>query len=169
MKYSFLCLLFLFAVGVSADTITLTPFTEAESEDQDTYWERFQLFHRCLPMELEVSVSPEAKKIGVTEETLRIIAESRLRSARLYTTEGAGVLGVFLENVGACFNARVTFSKLVRDYVLEEPNLAITWAYGAIVQSRNKDLALNQLTQQVDLFLLEYLRVNEVACGGTDQ
>ena len=116
-------------------------------------------------MELEVSVNSEAKKIGVTEESIRIIAESRLRSARLYTTDGASRLGVYVEGTGACFTTGVVFKKLVLDFETDKPNLAPMWQSGATIQSKNKNIVLNVLSQLVDRFLVEYLRVNETACG----
>ena len=53
--------------------------------------ERFDLFNRCRPVALGAAfVSPaQAGEIGLTEADLRVTAESRLRSARLYTARAA--------------------------------------------------------------------------------
>ena len=47
--------------------------------------EQFILFNHCRPMALDVErLSKDAKKIGLSQESIQSTVESRLRSARLY-------------------------------------------------------------------------------------
>ena len=65
-------------VGVTA--------TATGQEDNATGGQRFQLLNNCAPMRLIVeTLDEDAAAIGLTTESLQLAAESRLRSARLFT------------------------------------------------------------------------------------
>ena len=65
-------------VGVTA--------TATGQEDDATGGQRFQLLNNCAPMRLIVeTLDEDAAAIGLTTESLQLAAESRLRSARLFT------------------------------------------------------------------------------------
>ena len=49
-------------------------------------WDRFELFNACRPMMLVVEgLTPDAQAVRLTKERIQLAAESRLRTARLYT------------------------------------------------------------------------------------
>ena len=61
--------------------------------------ERFKLFTGCAQVRLTVALSGETgEKIGLTEERVRTLVESRLRAARLYLSEGT-LRGVIIVGV----------------------------------------------------------------------
>ena len=64
--------------------LTATPPSAEEVSDFD----RFQLWHYCLPTDLVVEGLPkDAANIGLTKKAITIAVRSRLRAARLYEAE----------------------------------------------------------------------------------
>ena len=74
---------------------------------------RFRLFSDCSPMWLVIeNLSSDAKKIGLTEEALQAAVESRLRTARLYTSDTLKpYLYVQVSVVREAFSARLEYKK----------------------------------------------------------
>ena len=65
---------------------------------------------------------------------------------------------------GSAFNIMVAYIKFVRD-VDGQPGFAITWHTGATgTHSSDANFIVSGLSQQLDEFLVQYLRVNEGAC-----
>ena len=63
----------------------------AAGQTQVTARERFELFNNCGRMRLIVEgLNPDAAAIGLTEKRLQFAVESRLRGARLYTSDPGG-------------------------------------------------------------------------------
>ena len=132
--------------------------------------ERFQLFNFCLPMALIVEeLSDGAAEIELTEERIQTMAESRLRAARLFTsttTPADTYLYVRVTVVGGAFSMRLEFKKRVSDSLSGESFFAGTWDSGATgTHGRDANYILQGLSEWLDGFVLEYLRVNEAACG----
>ena len=79
----------------------------ATAPGQDvTDLDRFQLFNNCEAMRLVVENLPAgAADIGLTEKRLQFAAESRLRGARLYTSDDSQpYLHVNANVVGTAFH-----------------------------------------------------------------
>ena len=76
------------AVGLVALTLGSAASLEAQDPDLSDF-DRFQLFTRCEEVVLSsVGVSGDkAEEIGLTEERIRAMAESRLRVARLLSDD----------------------------------------------------------------------------------
>ena len=117
-------------------------------------------------------LNSDAAEFGLTEESLRIIAESRLRSARLYGSDAVSSLTVYVETIGdteISFTAGLEYNKLVWDVASKEFSMATTWTIGSIglgaTNEADRGVILNTVAQHVDKFLVEYLRVNESWCG----
>ena len=133
----------------------------------------FALWNECAPIDLVVAgLSNEAADIGLTKERIQTLAESRLRAARLYAAAARPYLyvrvGVLVsENRrGGAHNIEVSFMKYLRDSVSEQNGMAQTWNTGGFgTHSGNAGFLLQQLSEYLDRFVLEYLRVNEAACG----
>lgn len=135
---------------------------------QDTWFDRFQLFNNCEPMALVVEgLSNSAADIRLTEERLQFAAESRLRGTRLFTT-ASGVnsyLYVNVNVVGRAFSISVEYKKRVLDIASDEANFAATWESAAVgTHGRDAEGVVSVLSGFLDEFLTEYLRVNESAC-----
>jgi len=82
--------------------------------------ERFQLFNDCSPMGLLVEGMDEnAAAIDLTVSDLRVVAESRLRSARIYTEDDSASRFAFLYVncivTGTAFSLDLNYIKWVED------------------------------------------------------
>lgn len=129
--------------------------------------DRFRLFSDCQPMKLLVEeLPPDASEIGLTEESIRAAVESRLRAARLYDARATHDLYVNVNVVGPAFSLSLGFYKLVHDFSSDTSNLATTWTAGATgTHGGNAGYILSTVSQHMDRFLVEFLRVNEAECG----
>lgn len=130
---------------------------------------RFELFVDCLPMRLLVENLPaDASKIGLTKEAIRAAAESRLRAARLYRSIRSApyhYLYINVNVVGRSHSIRLDFRKGVYDPLSGNRGLATTWnTGGAGTHGGNANYIVSLVSQYMDEFLVEFLRVNEKAC-----
>ena len=63
------------------------------------------------------------------------------------------------------FNIGVFFQKHLRDVVSGRNGFAVTWETGNYgIHSGDADYILQGVSEKLDRFILEYLRVNETAC-----
>ena len=147
----FLVLALALAGSASGSQVDEERFREAE---------RFGLFNACEPMHLIAIVVDQRLR-----ERVETMAESRLRAARLYDTDAdrsavSSLLSIEIFGVvGQAEAVLLSYRKPVRDSFSERWFLAETWKlYGMY---RNSAEGLSEL---LDRFVLEYLRVNEAAC-----
>ena len=129
--------------------------------------DRFELCNTCRPMRLLVEdLDKSAKAIGLTRDRLQVTVESRLRAARLYTEDYAGHgLSVRVGVVRRSFGLTAEYFKRLSDPVTGETSIASTWqevSFGA--HGDNPGFIVQNLSEIVDKFLVEYLRVNEEDC-----
>ena len=128
---------------------------------------KFRLFANCGAMDYSVgSLSSHAAKMGLTEEAVRAPIESRLRSARLYDSSARPYLHAIVHVLEKTFSTTLQYNKIVYDEYSDLSYYAITWKLGGIgTHSGDETYILNILSQNMDRFLVEYLRVNEEACA----
>ena len=70
-------------LALAAVILSLSAMGEAQNVQQDI--DRFKLFNDCQPMYLLVEdLSADAARIGLSEQSIQVAVESRLRSALLY-------------------------------------------------------------------------------------
>ena len=130
----------------------------------------FELFNACRPMMLVVEgLTPGAQAVGLTEERIRLAAESRLRAARLYTESiekaNSTYLYINIHVVGRAHNITVKYRKWVTDLVNNLNGPATTWIVdGTGTHSEDAGFIIQGLSSHLDEFLAGYLRVNEPAC-----
>ena len=133
--------------------------------------ERFQLFNECGPMILVVQDygdDADWADMGLTVDRLQTMAESRLRAARLYDATALPYLYVNVLVVGVAYSLGVDYNKMVYDAVSGETNYATTWNIGGTGKhGGDAGFILQGLSENLDRFILEYLRVNEDACDQT--
>ena len=128
---------------------------------------RFDLFNECQGMDLVVEELPEgAGEIGLTRESIQAAVESRLRSARLYD---AGRLDPYLYVnvlvVGPAFSVRLEFYKRLHDPVSNTTGIAVTWNRNSTgIHGNEAPYIVSAISQDMDEFLVEYLRANEDYC-----
>ena len=150
--------------------------------------ERFQLYTGCSPLRLSVGAhGDDAKAIGLTRDRLQAAAESRLRSARLHMGEEEfwsrqvyekdepetklpkatypPTLSVSAEVAGSAFLVLVELQKTLSDPATGEESKAGTWESGRLgTHGRDAGHIVQLVAEELDKFLVEYLRVNEKDC-----
>ena len=130
--------------------------------------ERFQLFNHCRPMDLIVEgLDSDADEIGLTEESLTAAVESRLRAARLYDEDVAPFLYLNVQVGRRAFGIWLEYKRWMCHSDSDLCGYAITWDTGSM-GTHGGDAAFirSSVSEHMDTFLLEYLRVNEEACPG---
>ena len=149
-----------------AATETKPFWFERLAQNAPTNFERFQLWNDCRPVELLVEhLSDDAAKIGLTRDRVETLTRSRLRAARIYTDETEAYLQANITVVGSSFNIKTKFRKLVTDRASTELFFATTWELGSTgTHGQDAGFILQGLSEYVDGFIDEYLRVNEEAC-----
>ena len=138
-----------------------------------TGYQCFELFNACRPTSLIVEDLPErAAEIGLTKERIQTAAESRLRAARLYhpsspSLESPSYLYVNVHVVGQAFSISVGYRRWLHNEEFDLGGIASTWHTGATgTHGGDAGYILQTLSEHLDLFIVEYLRANEGACGG---
>lgn len=135
-------------------------------EDEITGHEKFQLWRNCLPMNLSVRVSEDAAKINLTKQDVETAVRSRLRAARLYDGEATIGVEVLVNVAGEAVSFSLAFYKPVKGIFDELFYLAPTWETGQVgIHGQNPSFILAGISKAVDLFIDEYLRVNESDCS----
>ena len=125
-----------------------------------------RLFNQCEPMRLNITVGESVRAIGLTEDRIRGLAERRLRVARLLSVDDGPSLLVWVYVVGQAFYAEVTYSKLLYDAVTGETGYIPTWRMHTVkTHGGDAGYILQTLSEELDSFVLTYLRVNEAACA----
>ena len=148
----------------------LAPLAQANCKgfdvDVDGFLDCFDLFNMCEPMNLIVEQMPaDAMEIGLTKERVRTVAESRLRAARLYDAEARPYLYVNVGVVGLAFSHQVEFKKRMLEPKLDAFGMSTTWQYsGTGTHGNDASFIVQHISEHLDRFVLEYLRVNENAC-----
>ena len=126
----------------------------------------FELENVCEPIALIVEdLDRGAAAMGLTKRTIITAVRSRLRAARLYQIRIGPYLYVRVQVVGAAFNIRVAFNKVLFDPISGLKFPVSTWQQSATGEGRDGALILSWITQSTDLFIDEYLRVNAPACS----
>ena len=138
------------------------------AQSSEERFDRFRLFNGCQPMFLLVEGLPsDALEIGLTIESIQAAVESRLRSARIYTSDQSALehLYVNVNVVGRAFSWSLEFKKWVYDFASESERSATTWDIGGTgTHGNDTGYILSAISSVMDQFLVEYLRVNESAC-----
>ena len=136
--------------------------------DWQSDWDRFRLFNDCEPMYLVVeTLSAYAAEIDLARGAIQAAVESRLRSARLYKSErlGNSYLYVNVNVTRTAFNILFMYRKEVLDLASGLTGGTITWWTGTTgAHGRDASYILSAVSELMDEFLIEYLRVNEEAC-----
>ena len=144
----------------------------AKAEVSESYY-RFMLFNHCGPIPVMVmGLSKDAEGIGLSQDSLQTALESRLRSARLYKPISSmdDVLNPHLTlRVGVlnhAFSIDLSYVKWVCHPDTDECGTTPTWSSTAFgTHSGDGGYIRSAVSEKIDQFLVEYLRVNEESCG----
>ena len=154
-----------------------------------------KLFTECAPMSFGIDFWPRfAASAEIAEAQheigngVKLAVESRLRSARLYGGEFAGanqfpslyspgqlnVLHVEISHwepseqfLKGSASIDLAFKKRLIDPVTKVEGKVATWMSTKYVRSNDDRAIISATSELMDLFLTEYLRVNEEACGSS--
>ncbi len=110
-------------------------------------------------------LSSEAAGIGLAEQSIQNVIESRLRSARLYDPDADTILSANIAVLRQAFSISLQYYRPVR--VLESGPLgvAVTWDKSGVgTHGSDAHYILSGIRRYMDQFLTEYLRANEEAC-----
>ena len=149
-----------------AALVPLIATGSAAQDDRDVRNARFQLFNNCQPIYLIVETLSEDADIGLTDERIQTMAETRLRAARIYD-DTVTVPNVYVQVAvfRTSFRFDITFRKGLYDSVSSEQSLAITWIDGSMgIHGGDAGYIVRGVSEHMDAFILEYLRVNADAC-----
>ncbi len=127
---------------------------------------KFQLADACLPMQLVVEdLSAGAVEVGLQRQDIEVAVRSRLRSARMYSDHGTSGLYIRVNVVGNAFSIDIDYRKILHDFYSDISSHATTWDIGATgTHGRDSGYILSKVSQYIDTFIDEYLRVNGPDC-----
>ena len=142
-------------------------FSAAESAAESNAADDFQLWNACRPTHLVVQgLNNDAAEMGLTKERIETLARSRLRAARIYRNSlFETYLYVRITVISRAFATEIKFKKYLFDPISEENYHAPTWTAESVgTHGQNASFILQGLSELVDEFIDEYLRVNAEAC-----
>ena len=132
--------------------------------------DRFRLWNDCRPMNLVIEGLPAGGAgIGLTNEAVAAAVRSRLRAARLYEAVEDPYLPYLYVQVNvfeSAFDTRVEYRKVVADVATDQIGFGATWRVGRLgTHGWSPAFILSGVSQSMDEFIDEYLRVNSDACA----
>ena len=173
MKMRLTKILTLFFVGfLLSASVQANELTAKEKEAaMEAYSQFFKLFNKCEKIGLSVNIpinSPKPK-IYLTEKAITNAVESRLRSARIFTTDSPKdfllvevLVWEDVFNIGLSFGKVLEDSRLSEHFSFHSTYVVGTWHRAFIGRhSGEENFILSSLSQKVDEFLVEYLKVNQ--------
>ena len=139
---------------------------EGEPQSLEIMLDRFALWDDCGSINLVVeNLNDNAAKIDLTRDRIKTLARSRLRAARVYTEELGTYLYVNVTVTKSSFSIAIDFKKSVKDLASSVSSSATTWNSGGVgTHGQDAGYILQSLSEYVDKFIDEYLRVNAEAC-----
>lgn len=129
---------------------------------------KFELFTQCETINLVVEgLNEDASKIGLTVRRITIAAESRLRSARLFSEERMRqYLYVNVNRVGNAHSIDLEFNKKVFDPRSKHSAYATTWSIGGTgTHGQSSSFVISHVSEYIDTFIVEYFKANEPSCS----
>ncbi len=133
---------------------------------------RFMLYNGCEPIEplFRFSLGDRGEEIGLTDDRIRTMAMSRLRAARMVASPGsdpATQIIITVAVVDLAFAYYMNFYKMLDDPQSGDSALGRTYRIAPVVGTHGNDAGniMQLLSESLDAFIGEYLRVNEVACS----
>lgn len=150
------------------------PATPAAGQDFDFDLfdvDSFHLWTACAPVYLIVEgLNQDAAEMGLTTESIETLVRSRLRAARIYFSGPSAQNNYLYVNVNvvsdglfSSFGIGFGFNKLVTDNYSQLSNFAQTWHSGSAGMG-DASFIRESVSEHMDIFIDEYLRVNEPAC-----
>ena len=152
--------------------ILVVPVLPAAAQEP-TAAERFQLYAGCSPVLIGyVDIQDADAELGLSEGRVETLVRSRLRGARIYysgpitTTSDVPVLTTTVYVSGQAFHIEIGMLNRVSRTSINATGIAWTWSRHITgTHGKNPSFVLGAVSEVVDIFIDEYLRVNEAACS----
>ena len=152
--------------------IVLAMVAVSASAEEVSSEDRFALWDACQPIRYEVDLQQEATaNTRLTVEKVETIVQRSLQVVRLLDDKnasfGASLLVTVTVSGFSVHYVRVYFRKLVKAIGSGGIGIAVTWSHGMVRLSRGSDgdnQIKSTISEIMDLFIDEYLRVNADAC-----
>ena len=146
---------------------------DSTAKHVEWYQLRAELYTGCKPVSLTIEDLPsDAMEIGLTEDRIQFMAESRLRAARLYanpkdsTSPTFPQLYINVNVVGRSFHVSVDFELRLMNTQSEFYPIATTWRKGVTgSHSGDSEYVVSNIPRFLDEFITKYQRANEDACN----
>ena len=134
----------------------------AVGQDVPSPGDRFALYNLCAPMGLVIESLPDdAAATGLTAAQLKALAESRLRALGLHESDALTLLHV----AASRYAVQLRYMKPVIDVASSETETIRTFSRSAEVRDGTAAGVMLEVSKLLDLFLIEYRRVNEPDCA----
>ena len=130
--------------------------------------ECFNLFNHCEPMDF--SVWRDQNDIGLTRERIATMIQNRLTAARLYDESARYALTVrvaILDDLddSSVFRVDIEYDKTLLDEITGNSFFRTSWSTGGYgTHAGNAGIVLQAISERMDQFINEYLRINAPAC-----
>ena len=154
-----------FAVPLFAPGLFIAAAVAAEDVSE---YDRFRLWNNCQPLTFVVQTDQDPK--GGVFESITTAVRSRLRAARLYRADAqyspAYLNAILTIGEGNLFRVGIELHKFLKD----EANAisgdwdAISWASSSFGVYDSPGYVVAAMSEIMDKFIDEYLRVNTDAC-----
>lgn len=149
--------------GIIIGTFILAS-TTVQAQDFQSEW---QLYTACAPVNLHIRYhSHNEGKLQLYERTIATTVRSRLRAARIYTdSTSTPLLAVTVKVFGNAFSFQFTLIQLLLNLVTNTEGTGATWTVDDVgTHGYRAEYILQAISETTDLFIDEYLAVNEPAC-----
>lgn len=152
----------------------LTPDQQKEFDSKalDFIEDQFNLYTNCQPLAVTMGEASKAwDTVGLTRADIQNAAESRLRGARIYAPKfRLPFLSISIIVTKDAFSVRLRLVKSLYDNTYSQMyGPAATWVNGHTGTHGGGfgggSFILSSLSQLLDQFIADYLRVNETACA----
>lgn len=153
---------------IASQVAAMQPVLSADQATDDDRRDQFRLYTQCGKIDFLSSVSPLAEDLGLTTDAIDSIGIGLLEEAGVYSDvpSRAFVSVYVLGNESGAYYTRLRFWKLVDDGTFTKTlGWANTWLAGIPSTAPSIDTILGQATALVNIFLTEYVRINDEACN----
>ncbi|MYA33279.1 MAG: hypothetical protein F4164_06370 [Gemmatimonadales bacterium] len=145
----------------------------APSEDERVLIrENFSLFTDCASLWFMPTVSDPDDELGLSLDRVRTLVRSRLRAAGIYQdadpehATASRILWVRVTVIGRAWKIRMHISTFFPDPLTDRQLVLEIWSHENFgTHGGDPGFVLGLLSEGVDEFIDEYLRVNEEACS----
>ncbi len=141
---------------------------QASANEALSDFDRFTLWNSCNPLGLHVEVidlREKAQEIGLTTDRVETLVRSRMRAARIYDEDGFNYVLVHIQVIGGAYSLYFALGKYLYDSSSNTSSFTSAWRRIVTgVHGGSSEHILSVVSEGIDEFVDEYLRVNSSVC-----